>query len=80
MSVSQFESAIKNNMDTYTDTLKSLRNSEVLQRNSALSGLQSSMEKYGELAKLGLEIIGICSLDKKETIKYSKAFDNCKAF
>ena len=56
MSVSQFESAIKNNMDTYTDTLKSLRNSEVLQRNSALSGLQSSMEKYGELAKLGLEI------------------------
>ena len=56
MSVSQFESAIKNNMDNYTDTLKSLRNSEVLQRNSALSGLQSSMEKYGELAKLGLEI------------------------
>ena len=56
MSVSQFENAIKNSMDNYSDTVKSLRNSEVMQRNSALAGLQSSMEKYGELAKLGLEI------------------------
>ena len=56
MSLTQFESAIKGNMDAYSGTLKALRNSEVLQRNSALAGLQTEMEKYGELSKIGLEI------------------------
>ncbi len=56
MSLTNFESAIKGNMDAYSDTLKVLRNNEVMQRNSALAGLQTEMEKYGELAKIGLEI------------------------
>ena len=56
MSLTNFESAIKGNMDAYSGTLKALRDNEVMQRNSALAGLQTEMEKYGELAKIGLEI------------------------
>lgn len=56
MSLTQFESAIKGNMDAYSGTIKALRENEVFQRNNALGGLQTEMEKYGELAKIGLEI------------------------
>ena len=56
MSLTQFETAIKGNVDAYSGTLKALRDNEVFQRNNALAGLQTEMEKYGELAKIGLEI------------------------
>ena len=35
---------------------------------------------YDAWQRLGVEIVGICSLDKNEAIKYSKAFDNCRVF
>ena len=35
---------------------------------------------YDAWQRLGVEIVGICSLDKNEAIKYSKVFDNCRVF
>ena len=55
MSITGFDEAIKDQVSHYSDTLGALRDSEVLQRNNALAGLQSQVEKYGEIAKLGLE-------------------------
>jgi len=35
---------------------------------------------YDAWQRLGVEIVGICSLDEKEAKKYSHVFDNCKVF
>ena len=55
MSITGFQDAIKNQVSHYDDTVQSLRDSNILQRSTALAGIQSEVEKYGELAKLGLE-------------------------
>ncbi|MHA1542457.1 MAG: hypothetical protein ACTSQH_05750 [Candidatus Hodarchaeales archaeon] len=55
MSITGFDEAIKDQVSHYSDTLGALRDSEILQRSNALAGLQSQVEKYGEIAKLGLE-------------------------
>ena len=55
MSISGFDNAIKDQVSHYSDTLGALRDSEMLQRNNALAGIQSQVEKFNEIAKLGLE-------------------------
>ena len=55
MSITGFQDAIKDQVSHYDDTVKTLRNNEIFQRNTALAGIQSEVEKYGEIAKLGLE-------------------------
>ena len=55
MSITGFQDAIKDQVSHYDDTVNLLRNNEILQRNTALAGIQSEVEKYGEIAKLGLE-------------------------
>lgn len=55
MSITGFQDAIKDQVSHYDDTVKSLRDNEIFQRNTALAGIQSEVEKYGEIAKLGLE-------------------------
>ena len=55
MSITGFDDAIKDQVSHYGDTLGALRNSEMLQRNNALAGIQSQVEKFNEIAKLGLE-------------------------
>jgi len=55
MSITGFQDAIKDQVSHYDDTISTLRNNEILQRNTALAGIQSEVEKYGEIAKLGLE-------------------------
>jgi len=56
MSITGFEDAIKDNVASYSNNLDALRATNVTQRNNALAGIQSEVEKYGEMAKLGLEI------------------------
>lgn len=56
MSITGFEDAIKDNVASYSSNLDALRATNVMARNNALAGLQSEVEKYGEMAKLGLEI------------------------
>jgi len=55
MSITGYQDAIKDQVSHYDDTVKTLRNNEIFQRNTALAGIQSEVEKYGEIAKLGLE-------------------------
>ncbi len=55
MSITGFQDAIKDQVSHYDDTVKTLRDNEIFQRNNALAGIQSEVEKYGEIAKLGLE-------------------------
>ena len=55
MSITGFDDAIKDQVDSYQNTVSTLRASSLLQRNTALAGIQSEVEKYGELAKIGLE-------------------------
>ena len=50
MSLTNFESAIKGNMDAYSGTLKALRDNEVMQRNSALAEI-SLVAKLVEFKK-----------------------------
>lgn len=56
MSITGFEDAIKDNVSSYSQNLDALRATNVMARNNALAGIQSEVEKYGEMAKLGLEI------------------------
>jgi len=56
MSITGFDDAIRDNVNSYSANLDTLRENNVRQRNNALAGLQSEVEKYGEMAKLGLEI------------------------
>ena len=35
---------------------------------------------YDAWQRLGVKIVGICSLDENEAIKYSKIFDDCRVF
>ena len=75
MSITGFQDAIKDQVSHYDDTVKTLRNNEVLQRNTALAGIQSEVEKYGEIAKLGLEfpmaIEGVKAAGKTARAGYS---------
>ena len=56
MSITGFEDAISDNVKSYSNNLDALRATNIMARNNALAGLQSEVEKYGEMAKLGLEI------------------------
>jgi len=56
MSITGFDDAIRDNVKSYSNNLEALRATNVMARNNALAGLQSEVEKYGEMAKLGLEI------------------------
>ena len=56
MSITGFEDAISDNVKSYSANLDALRATNVMARNNALAGIQSEVEKYGEMAKLGLEI------------------------
>ena len=56
MSITGFDDAIKDNVQSYSSNLDTLRANGIRQRNNALAGIQSEVEKYGEMAKLGLEI------------------------
>lgn len=56
MSITGFESAIADNVKSYGDNLALLRDNQKTQRNNALSALQGEFEKYGEIAKIGLEL------------------------
>ena len=56
MSITGFEDAISDNVKSYSNNLEALRATNVMARNNALAGIQSEVEKYGEMAKLGLEI------------------------
>tara|TARA_R110001606_G_scaffold108524_5_gene233638 strand:+ start:3476 stop:4972 length:1497 start_codon:yes stop_codon:yes gene_type:complete len=56
MSITGFEDAISDNVKSYSNNLDALRATNVMARNNALAGIQSEVEKYGEMAKLGLEI------------------------
>jgi len=56
MSITGFESAIQNNVKSYGDNLALLRDNSIMQRNNALAGLKGEFEKYGEIAKIGLEL------------------------
>ena len=56
MSITGFESAISNNVKSYGDNLALLRDNQLMARNNALSSLQGEFEKYGEIAKIGLEL------------------------
>ena len=55
MSITGFQDAIKDQVSHYDDTVNAIRSSNQLQRSNALAGIQSEVEKYGEIAKLGLE-------------------------
>ena len=56
MSITGFDDAIRDNVQSYSSNLDTLRANGIRQRNNALAGIQSEVEKYGEMAKLGLEI------------------------
>tara|TARA_R110000823_G_scaffold51488_5_gene128295 strand:- start:132 stop:1526 length:1395 start_codon:yes stop_codon:yes gene_type:complete len=56
MSITGFEDAISDNVKSYSNNLDALRATNIMARNNALAGIQSEVEKYGEMAKLGLEI------------------------
>jgi hypothetical protein len=56
MSITGFEDAIKSNVDSYSANLSLLRDNTIMSRNTALAGIQSEVEKWGEVAKIGLEI------------------------
>ena len=56
MSITNFDDAIRDNVKSYSSNLDTLRANNIRQRNNALAGLQSEVEKFGEMAKLGLEI------------------------
>lgn len=56
MSITNFDDAIRDNVKSYSANLDTLRANNIRQRNNALAGLQSEVEKFGEMAKLGLEI------------------------
>ena len=56
MSITGFDDAIRDNVQSYSNNLDTLRANGIRQRNNALAGIQSEVEKYGEMAKLGLEI------------------------
>jgi len=55
MSITNFQDAISSQVNHYDDTVKTLRDNEIGLRNTALAGIQSEVEKWGEVAKLGLE-------------------------
>jgi len=56
MSITGFDDAIRDNVQSYSNNLDALRANGIRQRNNALAGIQAEVEKYGEMAKLGLEI------------------------
>ena len=56
MSISNFENEIQNQVNSYQHTVETLRDSQLTQRNRAIAGIQSQVEKWGEVAKLGFEI------------------------
>jgi len=56
MSISNFEDEIQNQVNSYQHTVETLRDSQLTQRNRAIAGIQSQVEKWGEVAKLGFEI------------------------
>jgi len=55
MSITGFQDAIADQVGHYDDTIKTLRENTLFNRSTALAGIQSEVEKYGEIAKLGLE-------------------------
>lgn len=60
MSISGFDNAIKSNVDSYSNNIAILRANQIMGRNTALDGLKSEVEKWGEVAKIGLELpVGI---------------------